>query len=184
MSWTAIIDIDNTLWQFCDALYEELQKVNRDFPSPEHWTQWNLWEGYCTKNEFFEAINTIHENQDSDRYRPYPEAGGFLSALRQAGYHITIASHRSPDYRSQTERWLEQNGLVYDDLHLSDHKTTLFSASTDVVVDDSPQVLESAVESGARATGLLFPWNRGYGNSGFRLFDNLKDILAYILGIR
>jgi hypothetical protein len=24
----AIVDIDNTLWHFCDALYEELRKIN------------------------------------------------------------------------------------------------------------------------------------------------------------
>jgi len=31
VSKTAIIDIDNTLWQFCDAFYEELKKVNENF---------------------------------------------------------------------------------------------------------------------------------------------------------
>jgi len=31
MKKTAIIDIDNTLWQFCDAFYLELAKINRDF---------------------------------------------------------------------------------------------------------------------------------------------------------
>lgn len=181
MSKAAIIDIDNTLWQFCDALYEELKRVNKDFPMPDQWIHWDLWEGYCTKDDFFTAINIIHSNQDSDRYQPYPEASGFLSCLKQNGYHITIASHRSPDYRTQTERWLERNGLVYDDLHLSDHKTTLFSALTDVVVDDHPGVLEKAVESGARAAGLLFPWNKAYSNNGFKLFSNLNDVLTHIL---
>ncbi|MDH5202740.1 MAG: hypothetical protein OEZ31_07250 [Nitrospirota bacterium] len=42
----AIVDIDNTLWHFCDALYEELRKVNRNFPTPDSWTHWDLWDGY------------------------------------------------------------------------------------------------------------------------------------------
>lgn len=181
MNKNAIIDIDNTLWHFCDALYEELKKVNKDFPTPEKWNHWDMWEAYCSKRDFYGAVNTIHNNQDSDKYQPYLEAKGFLSALKENGYHITIASHRSPDYRKQTERWLEQHGLVYDALHLSYHKTKLFDMFTNVVVDDHPGVLEKAVENGAMATGLLFPWNRAYSENGFRLFHNLDEVLNHIL---
>ncbi len=178
---TAFIDIDNTLWQFCDVFYEELRKINRDFPIIENWTNWNLWEGYCSEEEFFCAVNAIHLRQDSDDFQPYPEAKGFLSTLKQNGYHITIASHRSPEFMDQTQRWLRKHGLVYDDIHLSYHKTELINPNTNVVVDDAPQVLEKAVENGAVATGLLFPWNRAYSNNGFRLFGNLTDILSHIL---
>jgi len=181
VSKTAIIDIDNTLWQFCDAFYEELKKVNENFPTPDRWTHWDLLERYCSKDDFWGAINAIHFKQDSDRYQPYPEAKGFLSTLKENGYHITIASDRSPDYRKQTERWLGKHGLLYDDLHLIFHKTKLFDMFTNVVVDDSPQVLEKAVESGAKATGLLFPWNQAYSNNGFRLFGNLNEVLSHIL---
>lgn len=181
MKKTAIIDIDNTLWQFCDAFYEELTKINENFPTPENWTNWDIWDGYCTEQEFYKAVNTIHLNQNSDKFQPYPEAKGFLSALKKNDYHITIASHRSPEYMSQTESWLKRHGLVYDDIHLSYHKTSLFDNGTDVVVDDAPQVLEKAVESGALATGLLFPWNRAYSDNGFRLCSNLNEILDGIL---
>lgn len=181
MPKTAIVDIDNTLWQFCDAFYEELSKINKSFPAPDNWTNWDIWEGYCSKQDFYKAVNAIHSKQDSDNYLPYPEAKGFLSSLRENGYHITIASHRSPDYREQTENWLKKHGLVYDDIHLSFHKTEIFNSSTDVVVDDAPQVLEKAVESGAKATGLLFPWNRAYSNNGFRLCNSLNEILSHIL---
>jgi hypothetical protein len=181
MSKIAIIDIDNTLWQFCDAFYEELKKVNKNFPTPDQWTHWDLWERYCSKDDFWGAINTIHFNQDSDKYFPYPEAKAFLSILKEKGYHITIASDRSPDYRKQTERWLEKHGLLYDDLLLTFHKAKLFDMFTNVVVDDSPQVLKRAVESGAMATGLVFPWNRAYADSRFRLFNNLNEVLNHIL---
>jgi hypothetical protein len=48
------------------------------------------------------------------------------------------------------------------------------------VVDDSPQVLERAVDKGVMATGLLFPRNREYAGNGFRLFENLNEILSHI----
>jgi hypothetical protein len=184
MDKTAIIDIDNTLWQFCDAFYEELRKLNKNFPTPENWTNWDLWEGYCTEQDFYQAVNAIYLMQDSDEFKPYPEAKGFLSTLRQNGYHITIASHRSPEFMTQTQRWLKRHGLIYDEIHLSYHKTKLFNTKTSVVVDDSPQVLEKAVENGAMATGLLFPWNRGYSDNGFKLCGNLNEILEGILSCK
>jgi hypothetical protein len=120
-------------------------------------------------------------NQHCDNHLPYPEAKDFLINIKENGYHITIASHRSPDYRKQTEKWLGKHGLVYDELHLSFQKTQLFTESTDVVVDDSPKVLEKAVENGVMALGLLFPWNREYADNGFMLFNNLNEILEHIL---
>src|SRR5512135_1830050 len=177
----AIVDIDNTLWHFCDALHEELKKINSSFPAPDGWTDWDLWQGYCSEYEFLEAVNTIHFNQDNRGYLPYPEAKDFLSSLRENNYHITIASHRSPDYTEQTERWLKKHGLVYDKLHLSFHKTRLFDVTTDVVVDDAPMVLEKAVEKGVMATGLSFPWNREFADNGFKLFSDLNAVLRHIL---
>ena len=181
MTKTAFIDIDNTLWQFCDPFYEELRRINKNFPTPENWTHWDIWEGYCTEQEFLGVVNAIHLRQDSDEFKPYPEAKGFLSILRRNGYHITIASHRSPEFMNQTQRWLRKHGLVYDDIHLSFHKTDLINSETTVVVDDAPQVLEKAVENGSLATGLLFPWNRAYQNNGFRLCSNLNEILKGIV---
>jgi hypothetical protein len=177
----AIVDIDNTLWHFCDALHERLRKINKSFPAPDSWTDWDMWEQYCSSEDFLGAVNAIHFEQDSERYLPYPEAQDFLLTLKKNGYHITIASHRAPVYREQTENWLKRHNLQYDELHLSFHKTSLFDESTDVVVDDAPPVLEKAVEKGLMATGLLFPWNSAYADSGFRLFTNLKEVLDHIL---
>lgn len=179
MAKVAIIDIDNTLWQFCDAFYEELRKINGSFPAPDRWTSFDIWKGYCSEEDFLGAINSIHFNQDREDYRPYPESKGFLSALREEGFHIIVASHRLAETRDRTERWLTRHGLVFDELHLSFDKTALFP-SADVVVDDAPQTLEKAVESGLLATGLSFPWNRAQAGNGFRLFGNLKEVLHYI----
>jgi len=177
----AIVDIDNTLWHFCDAFYEQLRKLNKNFPTPDRWTNWDLWEGYCSEDDFYAAVNVIHSQQDRDDYLPYPEAQDFLSKLKERGYHITIASHRSPDYKRQTGKWLEKHGLLYDELHLSFNKTLLFDKSIHVVVDDSPHVLEKAAKNCVMATGLLFPWNQACSDNGFRLFSNLNEILGHIL---
>lgn len=180
MRKTAVIDIDNTLWQFSDALYVELKKINVDCATPDQWDLFNIWEHYCSFEEFIAVINTIHCNQDSHHYRPYPEAQRFLSTLRGSGFHVIIASHRTPESTAPTERWLARHGLLYDELHLSYDKTVLFP-DADIVVDDLPRTLEKAVEQGALAAGLQFPWNRPHNGNAFKLFQNLDEILEYIL---
>ncbi len=175
----AIIDIDNTLWQFCDAFAAELAKINPAFPPVGQWTTWNFFEGYCTEEEFLGAVDAVHLRQDSDEYRPYPEAKGFLQSLRDEGYRIIIASHRRPEMKGPTERWLTKHALAYDDLHLSFDKSVLFNDAA-VVVDDAPHTLEKAVAHKAIGAGLLFPWNRNYAGNGFGLFNNLNEVLRYI----
>lgn len=181
MMKTAVVDIDNTLLPFCDVLYEKLTAINKDVLRPEHWLDWDFYQAYFSEKDFFAAIYDIHLNQAQADYLPYPEARGFLSTLRNKGYNVIIASHRRPESREATEKWLSKHELVYDELHLSFDKTLLFDKDTHVVVDDAPHILEKAVEKGSMGTGLLCAWNRSYVNNGFRLCSNLDEILAHIL---
>ena len=176
----AIVDIDNTLWQFCDAFYEELKKVNAAFPPVEQWTTWDFFAPFCTEKQFMSAVDAVHYRQDSDQYRPYPEAKGFLQSLREHGYRVVIASHRRQEMQGPTERWLRKHELAYDELHLSFDKTVLFENAA-VVVDDAPHTLEKAVASGVVGAGLLFPWNKAYAGNGFGLFRDLNEVMEYIV---
>jgi 5' nucleotidase, deoxy (Pyrimidine), cytosolic type C protein (NT5C) len=180
MNKTAVIDIDNTLWQFCDAFSRELRKINPAFPPIEQWTTWNFFEGFCTEAEFMAAVDAVHRRQDSDEYQPYPEAKGFLRTLKDQGYRVVIASHRRQEMQGPTEQWLRKHELPYDELHLSFDKTVLFEDAA-VVVDDAPHTLEKAVACKAIGAGLLFPWNKAYAGNGFGLFGNLNEVMAYIL---
>ena len=177
----AVIDIDNTLWHFCDVIYERLKKINSAMPTPDDWVEWDFWENYCSKEEFLGAIEDIHLNQDDDRHLPYPEARDFLASLKENDFHITIASHRTTDSTEQTKRWLIKHELVFDEVHLSYDKTVLINSSCHAVVDDAPHILENAATKGVTAAGLLFPWNRNGKNNGYNLCMNLDEILRHIL---
>ncbi|RMG00414.1 MAG: hypothetical protein D6726_11275 [Nitrospirae bacterium] len=174
---TAVVDIDNTLWQFCDALFEKLRYINPEFPPVSEWRDWDFWEDHCSEKEFFKAISSIHLNQDSPEYTPYPDARDFLLSLKQRGYRVVIASHRDGDARVPTENWLKKHHLFYDELHLSYDKTTIFGKETAIVVDDAPHILEKATMMGISSAGLMFPWNKEYGNNGFKLCRSLTEIL-------
>lgn len=177
----AVVDIDNTLWHFCDILYERLQKINGTIPPPDYWVEWDFWENYCSKAEFLGAIEDIHLNQDDDRHLPYPEARNFLAVLKENNFHITIASHRTTESIEQTRSWLMKHDLLFDEIHLSYDKTVLIDTNCYAVVDDAPYILEQAAERGVTAAGLVFPWNKHFRNNGFKLCMNLDEVLRHIL---
>lgn len=180
MKKIAVVDIDNTLWQFCDVFYAHLKKLHAEFPPVDQWTTPDFFLPYCSEQEFLAAVNAIHFTQDDPGHRPYPESRQFLLVLKEQGFHVIIASHRLTETRVPTERWLSRHRLPYDELHLSFDKTVLFGDAA-IVVDDVAATLEKAVARGARGAGLLFPWNQAYTGNGFGLFRDLDQVLGYVL---
>lgn len=174
MQKVAVIDIDNTLWDFASVLYEEIIKVNPAIPQPENWHRWDFWKDYIEAKSFYDIINKIHLKQDS--FGVYPDAIRLLKNLKNAGYKLIIASHREEESRVSTVKWLLKHRLPFDELYISSDKTVLFY-NCQIVLDDSPHVLQKAQKNGVMATGLEFPWNR---ENGFTLFKNLSEILQYL----
>jgi hypothetical protein len=169
-----IVDIDNTLWYLAPELWEELKKVNPQMPPPDQWGTRASLEKYMPLKEFFRVLKIIHMRQET--YPPFPESQYFLNALKERGFYIVIASHRSQDSYGPTVNWLKKHQLLFDEVHLSYDKSVLFSGSL-VLVDDSPINLDKAVEAGLLGTGLIYPWNE---KSGHPLFKNLIKVLGYL----
>jgi riboflavin kinase, archaea type len=115
-------------------------------------------------------------HMDQDQFSPFPEAGHFLASLKDRGFHITIASHRDKEATDATARWLMQNNLVFDDLHISNDKTVLFDDSW-AVVDDSSIILGKAIKAGIIGVGLKTQWNE---EEDCLLFKDLTEILRYL----
>ena len=169
-----IVDIDNTLWHLAPELWEALKKVNPEMPPPAGWDSRRSIERFMPIKEFFRVLKDIHMRQEI--YPPFPDAEYFLRTLKERGFHIVIASHRSPDTYEPTVNWMKKNRLAHDEIHLSYDKSVLFPESI-ALVDDSPVNLSKAAEAGILGTGLLFPWNE---NSGFPLFKTLSEVLEYL----
>jgi len=171
----AVIDIDNTLWDFATVLYERLcSRLGSIVPPPSEWHNWHFWKEFCDAETFYKTVKEIHLEQD--RFGIYPDAGEFLQTLKSTGFQVIIASHRDVKALEPTFRWLQKHNLSFDSLHLSYDKTQLFS-DCHLCVDDSPEVLKVANEKGLLATGLKFPWNK---KINIRLFQNLSQITDFI----
>ena len=172
----AVIDIDNTLWDFATVLYEKLyNKLGSIVPFPSEWHNWHFWKEFCDAETFYKTVREIHLEQD--RFGIYPDAREFLQTLKFMGFQIIIASHRDIKTHEPTLGWLQKHNLPFDRLHLSHDKTQLFS-DCHVCVDDSPEILKTANEKGLLATGLEFPWNK---EVDIKLHPNLKEILSFLL---
>lgn len=169
-----IVDIDNTLWNLAPVLWEHLKAINPKMPEPSEWNYWDFWERYVTMKDLYQVLKNIHMQQDE--YPPYAESKHFLEALKERDFYIVIASHREKKTYGATLRWLKQNELLFDELHLSHDKSVLFAESW-AIVDDSPVTLDKAARAGIIRAGLSNPWNI---NSSHPLFDNLLEILNYI----
>lgn len=170
-----IVDIDNTLWDFAPVLYERIKKINPDMIPPSSWLTWDFWKPYLGAREFYFIIREIHKDQCI--FEPYPDAGFFLSSLRERGFYIIIASHREKDTLDAAVEWLTKYNLTFDDIHLSHDKTILFNDCW-AVVDDSPLTLDKAAEMGILRAGLKNPWNK---DKKHPLFANLIEIFYFLL---
>ncbi|MGD0489383.1 MAG: hypothetical protein ABSB94_19610 [Syntrophorhabdales bacterium] len=169
-----IVDIDNTLWDLAPVLYDRMREVSPGLPPAAEWREWDFWRSYIKPKAIYTILDAIHMEQES--FAPFDDAGEFLSALKEMGFHIIVASHRRQDAFDPTARWLHRNGLVYDQIHLSHDKTVLFDDCWGVI-DDSPETLSKARDAGIVRAGLRNPWNEGEDHP---LFDNLKQIKEYL----
>jgi hypothetical protein len=57
-----------------------MKKVNSRVAPPSEWRIFDFWKSYVTVREFYEAIKSIHVDQQ--QFASYPDAAGFLSSLK------------------------------------------------------------------------------------------------------
>ena len=117
---------------------------------------------------------------------PYPGAVEAVRAWHEAGHFIHVTSHRDTASHAATEQWLARIGLPYDELYCSADKVAHCEAiGIDVLIDDSPETLERALDAGMIAATILHPWNRElcetedvvHGETWPELARNLEPVL-------
>jgi UDP-N-acetylglucosamine 2-epimerase len=178
---TIIVDIDNILWAFHDTLCcKQKEKYGKDFYDYVDTVRWDDWKLFLTESQFYSICNEIHLEQHI--YKPFSEAENFLKSLKEMGFYIILATHRSEDSKRATKLFLQLNNLAYDELHLTPHtKASLFNRAK-FIVDDSPSTLEEAKKAGLVCTSIRYSWCEGVENIPF--FNSLNNILDYITSIK
>jgi hypothetical protein len=174
----AIVDVDEILWGFNDALRTCALSHGYGFPTIEQCTHWNSVYEFIPKPEAIKLFDEVHEHQCE--YAPFPDAKGFLKFMKKH-FWVVIASHRSPDHMPQLREWLYKNSLDYNMIDVSFDKTRLFkNPNVKVVVDDRDETLRIAMDAGLVALGLRRPWNQNSKDRDYLLFESLPEIEEYI----
>jgi uncharacterized protein len=152
------IDVDSTLHHYWDVLSEiSLRRFGVELPYEEQFT-WGI-----TRLRADQLAVCIEESHSDDLIlsgRPYPGAVETVRAWSADGHFIHITSHRSTACASATARWLRSLGLPFDDLCCSyDKVARCVELDIDILIDDSPLNLSSAIEHGIATATILHPWN-------------------------
>lgn len=152
------VDIDSTLHDYWDLLATVARtRFGVDLPY-EAQLGWGI--AALDGDQLAQCIAETHSEENVLAAEPYPDAVDTLREWHHAGHWIHITSHRAIGAAGATRAWLERIGAPYDDLHCSyDKIRRCAELRIDVLIDDSPLNIVSAVERGMLAATVTHPWN-------------------------
>ena len=153
------IDIDSTLHHYWDRLSAAARRrFGVDLPYEEQ-LDWGITR--LRDDQLHLCIQETHGEAAILAGEPYPDAVQTVRRWHDEGHFIHITSHRDPHTRAATQRWLEQIGVPFDDLHCSHDKVgRCLELGIDLLIDDSPENLTRAMDRGILVATIAHPWNR------------------------
>jgi uncharacterized HAD superfamily protein len=153
------IDIDSTLHHYWDRLSAAARRrFGVELPYEEQ-LDWGITR--LRHDQLHLCIQETHCEKAILAGEPYPDAVETVRRWHDDGHFIHITSHRDPEARDATARWLDQIGVPYDDLHCSHDKVgRCRELDIDLLIDDSPENLARAIEEGLIVATIAHPWNR------------------------
>jgi len=168
-----LVDIDGTLCKFDINLYNALKQLYPKIKTPDKWT-WNFWKNAkIPSSVFYDTVDEVHKKQLE--YEPFDKAKELLELLSNH-YYIIIASHRKKDNYHTIQKWLNMNNLPYDEIFCDYDKTILLEHfDVQLIIDDSPKILEEAILNEIPCIGIKYKWNEAYIEDAI-LMDSLSEI--------
>ena len=153
------LDIDSTLHHYWD-LFSTVARGRFGIDLPyEGQRDWMI--GVLKPDQVRAIVSETHSEENILSADPYPGAVETVRRWSADGHWIHVTSHRSDESHEATERWLNQIGLPFDDLHCSfDKIPRCVELEVDVLVDDSPVNIAKAIEAGIVPATLEHPWNQ------------------------
>ncbi len=153
------IDVDSTLHHYWDVLSAA---AHRRFGVQLPYEQQLDWGVTRLKpDQLALCIAETHCEAAILAAVPYPDAVETVRRWHAAGHFIHITSHRAESAHDATERWLQAIELPHDELYCSwDKVSRCAEIGIDLLVDDSPHNILSAIERGITVATIVHPWNR------------------------
>jgi uncharacterized HAD superfamily protein len=180
------IDIDSTLHHYWNLLSDAARRrFGVDLPYEEQFT-WGITRLKPRQLEL--CIAETHSDEVIAAGEPYEGAVEAVGRWHAAGHFVHITSHRQKGCHGATAAWLDRIGLPYDELYCSFDKVgRCREIGIELLIDDSPINLQSALDAGIRAATIVHPWNRDLCETEEIVaaddWSGLESRLAAVLGM-
>ena len=107
------------------------------------------------------CVADTHSPEAIAAAEPYPHAVETVNRWHDEGHFIHVTSHRADHCHPATKEWLDRIGLQYDELYCSYDKVgRCREIGIDVLIDDSPVNIMSAIDAGMVPATITHPWNQ------------------------
>ena len=157
------IDVDGVI---CDQTTGALNVLNKRYSTSIKRDDINSWWYVCEKlnittTEFLGAMDEAYRT--GDVYLEEDAIPAVIKRMRKLKHHVSIMTRRTFDSHAATVKWVQEQGIVYDSFIFVGNETKL-KYPIDVLLDDSPSIVEQAVEHAATGVRVFLrdqTWNRG-----------------------
>lgn len=157
-----LVDIDSTLYD-SDPLFIKYLEQRHGIVLP-HIERWDFWRDHISAEAFTALIKeSYHSKEEILAAIPYPGAVEAITSWHRAGARIHVVSDRNPRRTgAHTRSWLAAIGLPYTELVMRspiDKVAYAHAKGIGLVIDDKPDTLRQAVDSGLAAATILHIYN-------------------------
>lgn len=162
------LDLDGVIYDFVDEFHDYIAEVKGwnpdDLKSPTHWSFYRDW-GMTDEEYYFELGKAAINSKVFLNGKIYDQALENILKLKEMGFEIVIITARqlsnNPDHmqiiRKNTETWLENNNVPFDELVIDNDKTR---HSLNILIDDNLSNVEAMAINGNDGYVFDRPWNR------------------------
>lgn len=173
-----VYDIDDVLAEFWGTVLPAMNNYYRKNVKKEHFTDYTkVGEAFgIDQTEFLRFIvdygllNLMQPTQMKHSINNDYAKGNHITVISSRDYH--------PEALDITDYWLRQNGINYDDLHISGKtKKSEFVDLVDIVYDDHSKNIDDFFDSGVMSkdgVGFIIdqPWNKNYTRQNVKRITN------------
>ncbi len=167
------IDVDGVLGNVSAAVIAMLREQGFAI-SDDDWADWGMTklrhQTSMTISDLLDVMDQVWNARKVELHEHDTVAS--LYRLIDAGHTITVITKRTPNSRAAVAEWLNNMEIPYEALVFAGQESKL-EYPIDVLVDDSPFILEDAVDYPDRKLYLIDrPWN----SQASILFNNVKRV--------
>lgn len=184
-----VFDLDDTLINLKEELYRVLDENYGHDKYVPHWSEWDVYNAEVSVGCTHEDLVRMAGDDKTWRVtKPHLFAPYILRELRLMGYYVVILTARGnfvPDAFNETEKYLKEYDLEYDELIVSDVKANKMDWLTHhdqilLTIDDSVKNCHDFMESGKVEHVVLHAMPNNKGCTEFPRVHNLYQIFPIL----